>query len=56
MRACYYVKPQGAWAPRYLYLLIRSGIAPPAVAWLIIALMTSHGRVAPGYRCAKRAS
>ena len=37
---------------RYVYLLVRSGIAPPAVAWLAFALVTSDKRIAPGYRCA----
>ena len=40
-------------ARRYLYLLVRSGVAPPAVAWLAYALVTSRGRVAPGYRCVR---
>ncbi|KAK9838479.1 hypothetical protein WJX81_001919 [Elliptochloris bilobata] len=34
----------------YIYLLVRSGIAPPAVVWLAYALVTSDGRIAPGYR------
>ena len=40
------------WCGRYIYLLVRSGVAPPAVAWLAYALVTSDKHIAPGYRCA----